>query len=954
MAKALVSKWLIAGGMGALVVAMAGPAYAAEPNAAPNASDPEIIVTGIRGSLQRNMDIKRAASGVVDAISAEDIGKFPDSNVADSLQRLPGISIQRTGQRGEANGVTVRGFGGDFNDTQFDGRHLSTASGNRAVDFTTIGSDFVSRMSVYKTPDVTLGSSAIGATLDVNLPKPFDRKGFQMAAKAAGTVQDRNGKVVPSGGLLLSNTFADDTVGLLGYVTYRRADTTSNQVFIPGWIGKQFNTCQVNAACTDAQLSNPSAPTKVGWFPQQIGANQVTTEDARIDGRIAFQWQANDKLLLTLDDNFSRQVLHQQSYGYGAWFNGDDLRNVKFDSNGTVTDFNQFGTPMDFNAGIQRIINQTNMFGANLKWEATDNLKFDFDAALSRSVLNPGNNGYNDNMDIGYGGSNVDPNGSFVSTPCTNGVCTRYSTILGANTGATMLGNSANYLPSIHDVGPAGNAAAFTNQAVIGNHVIVRGANYYTDLVKQFKAAGRWEQENLKIDFGVRYSEDKFHQESQNTFVNGTFARYAGYGAPSGRTGSIAPLPASIYQGIISTSGFMPGYSGNVAPALIKYDPYAVYKLLDPTGVGTAPAFDPSTVLGVKEQTYAGWLKVAMDADLAGMPFHFSAGLRDEFTHLEASAIGTLPVNLITVTTDPTLITVGSYTPQQAIIKTTNYNYLLPSFDAKLEVTSKLTLRADASRTLTRPALSYLKPNITLGTMRKGSLAASGGNASLKPYLSDNFDVAAEYYYKKNSYFAVNGFLKYISNFIVGGVSTQSINGVTDPFTGQVAQFQVNGKINGPDGVVKGVEIAWQHVFGDTGFGFNANATLVKTNRNFDTSDISGAAFAITGLANSANFVGFYDKHGLQARVAVNWRDSYLLTLGQTQGGTFGAEPVNVNQQVQVDASASYDITKQVTVFVEGTNLNNSTYSTYGRWSNQPLDTWSYGRRFVFGARFHY
>ncbi|KAG5733171.1 hypothetical protein E4T56_gene13841, partial [Termitomyces sp. T112] len=140
---------------------------------------------------------------------------------------------------------------------------------------------------------------------------------------------------------------------------------------------------------------------------------------------------------------------------------------------------------------------------------------------------------------------------------------------------------------------------------------------------------------------------------------------------------------------------------------------------------------------------------------------------------------------------------------------------------------------------------------------------------------------------------------------------TQSINGVTDPFTGQVAQFQVNGKINGPDGVVKGVEIALQHVFGDSGFGFNANATLVKTNRNFDTSDISGAAFAITGLANSANFVGFYDKHGMQARVAVNWRDSYLLTLGQTQGGTFGAEPVNVNQQVQVDASASYDLTKQ-------------------------------------------
>jgi len=255
---------------------------------------------------------------------------------------------------------------------------------------------------------------------------------------------------------------------------------------------------------------------------------------------------------------------------------------------------------------------------------------------------------------------------------------------------------------------------------------------------------------------------------------------------------------------------------------------------------------------------------------------------------------------------------------------------------------------------MTRPALTLLKPNISLGTLRKGSLAASGGNPGLSPYLSDNFDIAGEWYYATNSYFAVNGFLKHLTNFIVGGTSTQTINGVIDPNTNQPAQFQVTGQVNGPDGVVKGVEIALQQVFGTTGFGLSANATLVQTNRNFNTSDISGAAFAITGLANSANLVAFYDKHGFEARVAVNWRDSYLLQLGQGQGGTFGAEPVNVNAQTQIDASTSYQINKQITVFAEATNLNNSTYSTYGRFKNQPLDIYSYGRRFTFGARFHY
>jgi TonB-dependent receptor len=222
----------------------------------------------------------------------------------------------------------------------------------------------------------------------------------------------------------------------------------------------------------------------------------------------------------------------------------------------------------------------------------------------------------------------------------------------------------------------------------------------------------------------------------------------------------------------------------------------------------------------------------------------------------------------------------------------------------------------------------------------------------LKPYLSDNFDAGVEWYYAPNSYFAIDGFYKHLTNFIVGGVRQESFPGIIDPFTGQLAVFNITGQVNGPDANVSGVEIALQHVFGNSGFGLQANATLVHTNREFPTDDVSGAAFAITGLANSANFVGFYDKNGFQARVAVNWRGSYLLGLGQAQGGTFGAEPVYVDKQVQVDASASYDITRQFTVFGEVTNINNSNFSTHGRFSDQPLDVWNYGRRYTAGVRF--
>jgi TonB-dependent receptor len=483
--------------------------------------------------------------------------------------------------------------------------------------------------------------------------------------------------------------------------------------------------------------------------------------------------------------------------------------------------------------------------------------------------------------------------------------------------------------------------------------VIVRIDPYNTDEVKQAKLLGRWDGGDFKLTFGGQYIDDRFHQESANTFTNGVFGRFSGYGAPSGRTGGLWPLPADAFHGTIDTNHFIPGYgNGSVAPGLLIYDPYAIYNALGASD--TEPAFDPGSVLNVHEKTFSFFLKANFETEIAGMPFYFNAGLRDEHTRVRVSAIGRNPTDLTVDPGDPTLITPVFPADLQTVVGKSKYTYLLPSFDIKLEVMPNLILRADASRTLTRPQLGALKPTVNFGSLRRGALPGSGGNPDLKPYLSDNFDLAAEWYYAPNSYFAVDGFLKKLSNFIVGGVHTQTINGLIDPFTGQLAQFQITAQVNGPNATVRGVEIALQHVFGDTGFGFQANATLVDTNRDFPTDDISGNGFAITGLANSANFVAFYDKNGFQIRGALNWRDSYLLGLGQGQGGTFGAEPVYVDKQLQIDASTSYDITKQFSIFGEVTNINNSKYSTHGRFSNQPLDAWHYGRRFTAGVRFRY
>ena len=270
----------------ALAMVISAPALAQDgassDASAAESSDDTIIVTGIRGSLQRNLDAKRNAPGVVDVISSEEIGNFPDSNVAASLQRLPGVSIQRDGARGEANGVTIRGFGSAFNETLVDGRRLSTATGGRSIDFSTVGSDFIGALSVYKTPDVTVAANSIGATIDITYPRPFDRPGFHIAATASASVQEQAGKIVPTGGLLVSHTFADETFGILANVIYTRHDTETNNVFNHGFPGGYYAPCQLagSTAATCSPTNDPAADasqrrTVVGFFEQQYGAQQT-------------------------------------------------------------------------------------------------------------------------------------------------------------------------------------------------------------------------------------------------------------------------------------------------------------------------------------------------------------------------------------------------------------------------------------------------------------------------------------------------------------------------------------------------------------------------------------------------------------------------------------------------------------------------------------------------------
>jgi len=962
-------RYALLGGVSTLTLcAMSAPAFAQEKPAvaAAKAADAgDIVVTGIRGSLQRSLDIKKNSVGVIDAISSEDIGKFPDSNLAAAVQRIPGISVSRGASSlgglptstGDATEITVRGFGPSFNETLYDGRQASTGTSNRGFDFSAVGSDFVGEVDILKTPDASLSSGAIGATINIKYPKPFDKPGLRMSASFSGKYSPDEGKVTPNGGLLISDTFADNTFGILADVAYSDKKTRQNHVNIQGWEG--------NRSMAPSQFADPAGALAAGftaagaaantnpasWVIQDYGVYQEHSEDRRIDGRLVLQFRPSDALELTLNDNFSRDHLSQSQYGYSVWFNAGSLTNVKRNANGTLTDFVQPGTPTDFQSQINSSVIQNNEIGFNAKWKVNPKFNVVFDADRSVSQLNPNGELSSIDVDVGYG-----PSGA--------------GGINGTNVGIAGVGVGS--LPYPTNIGPNGNAGQFIKNGIIGSHVLPIGSQQNKDVVTQAKLEGSWSEDNLKIKFGFHYLQDKKNLSEYDDFANNDWQAYGGYGPASNNSGGVA-LPQNLFNNAFSTANFINGFgNSNSLPAnILTFNPYSVLNYLQ--GLGNpqtstipgankaccTPAFDgiyriilnAGSLQTIQESTASAYVNVSDEAHIGTMPLRINVGLRFEQTTTQSSGLGQLPTSLTVQPSDHTAFLVG-YGPQSLVTNSNTYRYLLPNLDLVLSATDHLKLRFDASRTLARAPLNLLTPVLNVGSgQRVGTLVATGGNPNLLPYVSDNLDFGAEWYYARNSYISIGVYGKQVSNFIIGGTTRQTINGVIDPTTGAPGQFSVTTNVNGPSAAVYGLEAAIQHVFGKSGFGVQINGTLVGTNRPYDQSNTSVSNFAVTGLANSANAVAFYDKSGFQARVALNWRADYLDHFGQQQNNSaFGSEPTFVNANTQVDFSTSYDINKHLNVYFEALNLNNSTYSTHGRYKEQLLDVVKFGRSFTLGV----
>lgn len=977
---------------GVCATALAAPALAQD-------AMETVVVTGIRGSLQRSLDVKRESVGIVDAISSEDIGKFPDTNLATAMMRIPGITVSRgrgtasggtggTTSNGEANQVTVRGFGPQFNETLFDGRMVASGTGNRSFDFSSVGSDFVGQIAVLKTPDATLSAGAIGATINVKMPKPFDHPGLVVSGSFSGNISPERGKWSPNGSFLLSDTFANDTFGILVAGTYTQINTRMNHVNTQGWEGKT-----VVDPATDSTHSNfwqsqfagtPPALGQPVWFIQDYGIYREIQQVERMQGRVVLQWRPTDNIQVTLNDNYSRDNDHQAQYGYSVWFNNGSLSNVKIDKNGTIVDFRQ-QTPTDFQGQYNPQILQFNDIGANVVWNVSDKFTLTLDADHAEGWSNPGHVVGAD-MDVGYGNAASGCAVVVTGGPLAPGNC---NTIMGI---AVPDGHGIPYPTSY---GPNNDTSQFINNGIIGSHVLPLTQGWALDTVNQAKILGEWvDSDALSIRFGFQYVAEHLNQDSWDSFQNSNWQAYAGYGPASGNAppNGVA-LPQNLFAKSFSTADFINGWSGaeKLPAGILQYDPWptvnylnglngagANYGCCTPNGSGDAGrpfsgtyqvAFNPGSHHVTEEKTYSGFIEATFKTTLAAMPLKVNFGTRYDITQEHVTGLGRIVTGFKQFSTDLTAWDVQYQTVngQQLlpVSKDNSYQYLLPNIDMTLSVTDSLDLRFNASRTLTRPPIANLNPVTSVGG-RVGAVTVTGGNPDLLPFVSDNLDVGAQWYYASNSYLSFDTFLKSVSNFVIqssrggdfGNIGTMLGDPTTKvlyptPVTGVDVPYTITQPSNGPSANVYGLEIAWQHVFGDSGFGYLINGTIVGTNKPYNPLDRNVSGFAMPGLADSANFMVFYDKDGFQARLAANWQDTVLDHFGQIQNNSsFGSEPTFVNTSWNLDFSTSYDVTEQLTVYFSAQNLTNATYSTHGRYSNQLLDVVDYGRKFITGVHF--
>lgn len=862
----------------------------------------EVVVTGTRASLSKALDLKRAQVGVVDSIAAEDIGKFPDQNVAESLQRITGVSIDRSG--GEGKFITVRGFGPEFNTVLLNNRLLATENSGREFSFDILASELISGAEVYKSSDAVQQEGGIGSTVIIRTARPLDRPGFHFAGSTAAKIDSTTDKATPVVSMVLSDTNEDRTFGGLISLVYDKRESRLTNVNTGGWIAGQNLDFNKDGIIDMANVA----------MPRTYNTTVEQNHRERMGGTMAFDWWVNDKLKLGFDGLYTQFRVKSRSNQVGYYTDPGDTIAAEANANKTVTKF-------------------TRSAAGNL---ATDQIVFDSprDAKTYQLAINahytPSDRSTLD-VDISH-------------SQATDGNKSVFYVLGSRNTGLTPTFTlNPGGLPSM------ANVLSTTDTSRLRIHCCAERGGSVKDAVSQANV-------DFKHDFGGVLKDIKlgglatFRKKNIVSLTSpeplGCF--YCGY---------LASVPASltnVFHGGSILGGPDMNWLDYDVKKLVQYwgSDAAVNQRNDPAaaaafravfagnGNSLNPVYNPQGSGSVEEKSFAVYAQADFTGDLNGHAWSGVAGVRYIATDLHAEGNSRQLISITPRPSDPTSAD-AAYSPPVPVTADNKYGYILPSASFRYNITDDVVFRVAGSRTLTRPTLSNLSLSRSYDFRPPQSNTVSGGNPDLKPYLSWNGDAGLDWFISDASYISVAGFYKKVSNFV---------SQVTTPVTFFGYQFLDTRPTNAQDAKIYGFEAAVQYTFDFLpapfdGLGASANYTKVKSNISFDPT-LSTQTFNVEGLSDSANLVVFYEKGPIQMRGAYNWRDKFLRR-------TFGAngQPENVDAYGQYDLSGSYKINKNFAVFTEVINLTNKHSRSYSIYEERLIQLDDTGRRVSVGVR---
>jgi TonB-dependent receptor len=937
----------------------------------------EVVVTGIRSSLKRAMDTKRDSAGVVDAITSEDIGDFPDTNLAEALQRVTGVAIDR--QRGEGATVTVRGFGADFNLVTLNGRQMPTHSGlGRSFDFNDIAAESVSGVEVYKTSRANVSTGGIGATINVLTTRPLDNPGTKISVSGKAVIDEsrfeNQDEYTPEVSAFISQTFFDDTVGIALTGSFQERHSGQSSAFNTAWLERDGSRIPDNG-----QQTNLPGEGDLVALPQQMVYQLDQWERTRINGQLTLQWRPVDSLTATLDYTMAELELDHRYNNMSVWFSPTG-------QSGTYTDGpvvspiiytetnNQPDRPMG--AGVDASKNERTSVGFNLLWEPTDSLRLALDYHDSTAERNP--------------------NSPFGSS---------------ANLSMAAFGResaSVNYSTEIPVTTIAmADPLSPDDMQITGS---VFGNSWAEMNIKQTQFTGAFDlTETLTLDFGVAHTDlDNFEAGSvvqRNTWGQNQASAY-GSVADLVVPASLAGLYSELSGGADVTNNFFVFNMEEVAEraeflqSLPSSNPLHLATALagGDCGTGFCADSDPGFGNQFQEETYSAYFQVSYAGNLFDRPFNLRAGYRYEETDVVSSAESLDYTRIEWASTNEFTAVPAEGAVASAL--TDSYTVGLPNIDFDIEIMDDVIFRASYSQTIARASYADLRGNLSIGQVLRvveGEHIADGsvGNPGLLPHESDNFDLSLEWYYDDASYISVGYFDKSVENFVTSAEAQDVVlfEGLAHPALGPLYQEAIdalgitasNAAIrdyiftNNPDaqgvdvanGIITGVpgrdgdayfdvstrinsdrtadidgwEIAWQHNFWDTGLGFIANMTIADGSATFNNLS-NDPQFALPGLSDTRNLILYYEGYGFEARVAYNWRDRFF-----TGGVT---EPAYTEEYEQWDATVSYSPIDGLTLFVEGINLTNETFRSHGRDPLQVYNVGQIGARYNVGFRYVY